>query len=72
MVNYTKKEVIESAFKEFEGLAISSLITKSEAVGLSNWNYDFPILLRLEKGSQRDEVCFMFACFLLLALEEEF
>lgn len=68
---YSKEEVIQAASEEFEGIANHSLITKAEQMGLADWDYDYPIMRSLDSDDELLAVYFMFAHFILLALEEE-
>lgn len=66
---WTKEEVIQAASEEFEGIANHSLIAKAEQMELADWNYDYSIMRSLKE--ELFAVYFMFAHFILLALEEE-
>lgn len=67
---WTKEEVIQAASEEFEGIVNHSLIAKAEQMELADWYYDYPIMRSLNK-EELSAVYFMFAHFILLALEEE-
>lgn len=66
-----KEEIIQAASEEFEGIANHSLIAMVESIGLADWASDYPILCALSKKEELNAVYFMFAHFILLALEEE-
>ncbi len=68
---WTKEEIIQAASEEFEGIIKHSLIAKAEQMGLADWYYDYPIMRSLNKEEELSAVYFMFAHFILLALEEE-
>lgn len=68
---WTKEEVIQAASEEFEGIANHSLIVKAEQMELADWYYDYPIMRSLDSDDELLAVYFMFAHFILLALEEE-
>ena len=68
---WTKEEVIQAASEEFEGKCDHFLLTPAEAIGLADWDYDYPIMRSLNKEEDFSAVYFMFAHFILLALEEE-
>lgn len=68
---WTKEEVIQAASEEFEGIANHSLIAKAKQMGLADWDYDYPIMRSLNNKEDLAAVYFMFAHFILLALEEE-
>lgn len=68
---WTKEEVIQAASEEFEGKCDHFLIALAEAIGLADWGYDYPLMRSIEKDQARKAVYFMFAHFILLALEEE-
>lgn len=67
---WTQEEVIQAAFEEFEGIRTYPLIARAEDIGLADWGYDYPIMRTIEK-EELFAVYFMFAHFILLALEEE-
>ena len=71
MALYSKEEVIQAASEEFEGINAYSLIARAEAIGLAEWDYDYPLMCTIEKDQALGAVYFMFAHFILLALEEE-
>lgn len=68
---WTKEEVIQAASEEFEGITNHPLIVKAKQMELADWAYDYPIMRSLNKEEERPAVYFMFAHFILLALEEE-
>lgn len=68
---WTKEEVIQAASEEFEGIVNHPLITKAKAIDLADWGYDYPLMRTIKKDQARKAVYFMFAHFILLALEEE-
>lgn len=68
---WIKEKIIQAASEEFEGIANHSLIARAETIGLADWNYDYPIMRSLNKEEDLAAVYFMFAHFILLALEEE-
>lgn len=68
---WTKEEIIQAASEEFEGIYTYPLITRAEAIGLAEWDYDYPLMRTIEKYQALEAVYFMFAHFILLALEEE-
>lgn len=68
----SKEEVIQAASEEFEGIRTYPLIARAEAIGLADRGYDYPLMRTIEKDQALKAIYFMFAHFILLALEEEF
>lgn len=68
---WIKEKIIQAASEEFEGIRTYPLIARAKAIGLADWDYDYPIMRTIEKDQALKAVYFMFAHFILLALEEE-